>query len=85
MYATADCQAATPLQVPVAVVVGAAALLVRIVVAVAEEVVVAGVVPVEPEHALTEITCEQIQDKHWMDVLAPHPLELSLVGTELVQ
>lgn len=40
MYATPDCQAATPLQVPAGVVVGEAVLLVDVVVPATEEVVI---------------------------------------------
>lgn len=85
MYTAPDCQAATPLQVPVAVVVEEAALLVSVVVAVVKDVVVVGVVPVDPAQALTEIPCEYTQDKCYMNVLALHPLEPLLLGEELVQ
>lgn len=100
MYATPDCQAATPLQLPVAVVVGEAALLVAVieVVILVDEGVVAVVLLMDeeevvgpcpagdPAHALTAILpCGRIQSKRWMDVLGPQPFELPLLGTALVQ
>ena len=76
MYTTLDCQAATPLQAPAAVVVGEAAPLVA--------VVGPGCVD-DPAQALTVIlSCERIQGKRWTDGLALHPFE-PLLGTALVQ
>lgn len=53
MYTTPDCQAATPLQVPVGVVVGEAVLLVAVVVPTDEEVVVGVGCVGDPAQALT--------------------------------
>lgn len=59
MYTTPDCQATTPLQVPVAVVVGEAAPLVVVVVCAVEEVVVGAACVDDPAQALTAILlCE---------------------------